>query len=122
MIQMSPNENSKENELAGFVMLATGASRALEKGNCEGIDVQVGGSREGGGMMVVEVGSPAELVYLRLGYIEVSHVKSASPHSPSQKTFPMIKQIGVVPKDQVSPVDRFFKDGRLFYKDLRQHQ
>ncbi|KAF4624524.1 hypothetical protein G7Y89_g13648 [Cudoniella acicularis] len=48
-------------------------------------------------MLDTEVGSPAELVYPKLGYIE----------------------IGIVPAYEISPLDGSLKDGRLFYKDLR---
>ncbi|TVY14514.1 Acetyltransferase [Lachnellula arida] len=120
IMQMALNEKTEENELAGFVMLGkpfaeTGPFRgSVEKllvlpeyrkrGIARALMLRLEevAKAEGRGLLtlVTEVGSPAELVYPRLGYIE----------------------IGVVPKDQVSPVDGSLKDGKFFYKDLRAHQ
>ncbi|KAE8447771.1 hypothetical protein EG329_010165 [Mollisiaceae sp. DMI_Dod_QoI] len=55
--------------------------------------------QEGRGLLLLdtEKGSPAEIVYPRLGYIKV----------------------GEIPRYEISPLDGSLKDGVFFYKDMR---
>ena len=48
-------------------------------------------------MLDTEVGSPAELVYPKLGYVEY----------------------GVIPKYEISPKDGKLMDSKFYYKDVR---
>ncbi|KAH8656238.1 hypothetical protein BGZ60DRAFT_459478 [Tricladium varicosporioides] len=119
LMQLASNLETGKEEVAGVVMLSTpkfwptgpwkaevqkllvkpeyrkmGIARKLMK-MVEEIAI-----REGKGLLQLgtEVGSPAEMIYPRLGYIE----------------------IGVLPGGEIWHVDGSWKDEKLFYKDLRK--
>ncbi|KAG9229764.1 acetyltransferase [Amylocarpus encephaloides] len=118
ILQLAHSHTSGEEAVAGIVMLsAPYMQTAPFRGGVEkllvapswrkrGIAKAMMGMleevarREGKELLLLdtEAGSPAELVYPRLGYIE----------------------IGVIPNYDISPKDGLPRGGRFFYKDLRQ--
>ncbi|KAG4414076.1 hypothetical protein IFR04_012777 [Cadophora malorum] len=117
IMQLATNPETGKEELAGYVMLAmpeseTGPFRGgVEKllvsprWREKGVARRVMGmleevaKKEGRGLLMLGTtkGSPAEVIYPRLGYVK----------------------IGEIPGHEISPVDGSLKDEVLFYKDLR---
>jgi hypothetical protein len=65
-------------------------------------------------LLDTEVGSPAELIYPKFGYVSVKP-------SPLECSGLMLTnhQYGIVPGLEISPKDGLTRDGIFFYKDMR---
>ncbi|KAG4440156.1 hypothetical protein IFR05_004365 [Cadophora sp. M221] len=117
IMQLASDPKTGNEEVAGYVMLdmpesETGPFRGgvekllvsprwREKGIARRVmrKLEEIARREGRGLLMLGTtkGSPAEMVYPKLGYVK----------------------IGEIPGNEISPVDGSLKDEVLFYKDLR---